>query len=102
MFEPGIGNMIDFKLIYNQAVGYQDKDLIHLLISYGATMDGYVTLNGKEITDMSFLQFAIHHLKNVELIEILAENGADTNAVDNNGNTHLILALKQRYEMSWV
>ena len=94
--------MIDFELIYKQAVGYQDKDLIHLLISYGATMDGYVTLNGKEITDMSFLQFAIHHLKNVELIEILAENGADTNAVDNNGNTHLILALKQRYEMSWV
>ena len=94
--------MINFKLIYKQAVGYQDKDLIHLLILYGATLDGYVTLNGREITEMSFLQFAIHHLKNVELIEILAENGADTNAVDDNGNTHLILALKQRYEMAWV
>ena len=94
--------MINLKLIFKQAVGYQDKDLIHLLILHGATMDGYVTLNGREITEMSFLQFAIHHLKNIELIEILAQNGADTNAVDNNGNTHLILALKQRYEMSWV
>ena len=65
-------------------------------------MDGYVTLDGKDVTEMSFLQFAIHQIKDIELIEILTENGADINAVDDNGNTHLILALKQRYETSWV
>ena len=94
--------MINFESILMQAVGYQDKDLIRLLILYGANMDGYVTLDGREVTEMSFLQFAIHQIKDIELIEILTENGADINAVDDNGNTHLIIAIKERQEISGV
>ena len=65
-------------------------------------MDGYITLDGREVTEMSFLQFAIHQIKDIELIENLTENGADINAVDDNGNTHLILAIKERQEISGV
>ena len=66
--------MIVFLLIWIQAVGYQDKDVIHMLISYGVNVKGNVTLDGEKLTDIPLLQFLTGNSNDIELIELLIEN----------------------------
>ena len=78
--------------------------MIRMLVLYGADLDGYVpypyfVLDGEKL---SFLEFAIQFAKDVELIKLLAENGAKINNVDDDGNTHLILAVEQHHKMPGV
>ena len=48
-----------------------------MLISHGAEVNGYVTLDGERVTNIPLLQYLTRHANDTELIELLIENGAD-------------------------
>ena len=48
-----------------------------MLISHGADVNGYVTLDGEKVTNIPLLQYLTRHANDTELIELLIENGAD-------------------------
>ena len=48
-----------------------------MLISHGADVNAYVTLDGERVTNIPLLQYLTRHANDTELIELLIENGAD-------------------------